>query len=426
MPLAIQKFDPVRTLRRFFGEDFGSGSQLTLDAVYSRHVPASPSTKHHQQFYEAQGDCSRLLEVLTHWVSLSALLAAEIATAFVDVDEVEDVSNAVLVVIREAAARAASQSWSHSQSNQGACHSLFDRGHTALCSKAAAFVPNNNYWGCDTATSSVQLQSNWSNQGQGATMPSHMSHLPQQSAGQADAIAAATGHSVGLGAVSFGGEMASSSASTAGVVTRPEALQASVSPFMPFVATAFVAPNSRGEHQAFPQTQQPLQQQQQQNWPSPPVQPAPCEYLMMMPMMPSVPTLGPGSAPAMMEMSTQQTQQTVGAFQPPMVQNAMPMLLPATPLLSVGAPILAVAPTMLPRPVQAGLQAGQQAPQTLMQPQQQLVSAITAASLGLTTAPAAARQPERPMVQELPEHPSVNPTLIAGKEPASQASMQFQ
>jgi len=78
LALSLHSFDPIRTLKQHYGQDYGSGGQLTLNALHEQHVHPGHAGQQHQ----ALDDCRMLLEVLSHWRELSELLAAEIAGCF--------------------------------------------------------------------------------------------------------------------------------------------------------------------------------------------------------------------------------------------------------------------------------------------------------------------------------------------------------
>lgn len=92
LPL-VKHFDPVRSLKRAFGQEFGLGGMLTLGSLHGRHVP-NPTAD--QPLHQAFADTWMLLEVITHWVVLRALLAAEIAASFANADMVEYVCNTII------------------------------------------------------------------------------------------------------------------------------------------------------------------------------------------------------------------------------------------------------------------------------------------------------------------------------------------
>ncbi|CAK0899811.1 unnamed protein product [Prorocentrum cordatum] len=79
--LSLHCFDPVRTLKGLHGEDYGTGGQLRLETLHSRHVPADRVGARTGQ-HQAIDDCLMLREVLAHWQHLAEALAAEISGAF--------------------------------------------------------------------------------------------------------------------------------------------------------------------------------------------------------------------------------------------------------------------------------------------------------------------------------------------------------
>jgi len=93
MPLVLHKFDPIRSLKNQFGQDFGSGGRLALGAVHSRYVPEA---QRGDVVHQALADCVMLLEVIAHWVILRALLSTEIAATFADPEMVEDICSTLV------------------------------------------------------------------------------------------------------------------------------------------------------------------------------------------------------------------------------------------------------------------------------------------------------------------------------------------
>lgn len=92
LPLSLHRFDPVRTLKRHYGQDYGWGGRLTLNALHEHHVPPRQVWQQHQ----ALDDCQMLLEVLSHWQELNQLLAVEIANCFCGDDGEVATASAVL------------------------------------------------------------------------------------------------------------------------------------------------------------------------------------------------------------------------------------------------------------------------------------------------------------------------------------------
>jgi len=87
LPVALYKFDPIRTLKTHYGQGFGVNGRLALKALHTEHVvtPTSEQLSPHQ----ALNDCIMLMEVLSKWRDLSVLMAAEIATCFANNDAEE-------------------------------------------------------------------------------------------------------------------------------------------------------------------------------------------------------------------------------------------------------------------------------------------------------------------------------------------------
>jgi len=78
LPLELHRFDPIRTLKTHFGQDYGTCGQLALKALHAQHVQhrAGGELAPHQ----AMDDCLMLMEVLSRWLDLGTLLAEEIAS----------------------------------------------------------------------------------------------------------------------------------------------------------------------------------------------------------------------------------------------------------------------------------------------------------------------------------------------------------
>lgn len=77
LDVQVVLFDPVRTLKRHFGREFGTGGQLSLRQLHKRFVPTLGTSAPHAA-HRALGDCEALLEVLQHWPELRELLAWEV------------------------------------------------------------------------------------------------------------------------------------------------------------------------------------------------------------------------------------------------------------------------------------------------------------------------------------------------------------
>jgi len=82
---ALVGFDPIRTVKRQFGQNYGSGGMLALRQLYNQYVPQKPDKilKAHQ----AMDDCVMLLEVIQYWTELAMLLSSEMASQLTPVTE---------------------------------------------------------------------------------------------------------------------------------------------------------------------------------------------------------------------------------------------------------------------------------------------------------------------------------------------------
>lgn len=96
--LELHRFDPIRTLKHTFGQDYGSGGQLALKALHAHHVQqrVGEDLAPHQ----AMNDCIMLAEVLSRWQELGNLLSDEIAGDICKADEASAPAAAAALRVR--------------------------------------------------------------------------------------------------------------------------------------------------------------------------------------------------------------------------------------------------------------------------------------------------------------------------------------
>lgn len=75
-------FDPIKTLKNKYGQDYGTCGKLSLAVLYAEHVGEKK-----QQSHQALDDCLMLLEVLSKWEDLRDLLAQDISQRLCSVEE---------------------------------------------------------------------------------------------------------------------------------------------------------------------------------------------------------------------------------------------------------------------------------------------------------------------------------------------------
>jgi len=98
LALELHRFDPIRTLKRHYGQDYGSCGQLALKALHAQHV--QQRTGGDLTPHQAMDDCFMLIEVLSRWQDLGSLLADEIAGEFYSAKPVEVSAAAALLRVR--------------------------------------------------------------------------------------------------------------------------------------------------------------------------------------------------------------------------------------------------------------------------------------------------------------------------------------
>jgi hypothetical protein len=83
--LMLHRFDPVVTLKKHFGQEYGFGGQLRLKALHEQYCGKADGLL---QEHDALRDCFMLIEICSHWPQLASLLSQDIATAiFKDTEE---------------------------------------------------------------------------------------------------------------------------------------------------------------------------------------------------------------------------------------------------------------------------------------------------------------------------------------------------